>query len=294
MIDFVLHVLTLIGIFSILAISLDVTLGYTGLFNIGHAAFWGIGAYVSSILTLRYGIPFLPSFFLSGIIASISSMFLGLSVTRVKGDYLALVTLGFGVIFVDIARNLIVFTGGATGLSGIPSANIFGIVFYNQRSFVILVFLVFLFSYFFLKHLMHSPFGRVLEGIREDEISAKTLGINVIRYKIQSFMISSFFAGISGSLYAHYNTVVNPEYFTIMESFAIISMVIIGGTSSLKGAICGAAIYIALPELVSVLKLTSTDIAAFRQIVFSIIILLILIFRPQGIISRNINLRHDK
>lgn len=276
------------GIFSILAISLDVALGYAGLFNIAHAALWGIGAYTSGLLTLKWGFPFWLGLLASGIFASFFSFLIGVSVTRVKGDYLALVTLGFGVIMVDIARNWVEVTGGPRGLFGIPYANIFGLNISKPPTYSVVVLIILLFSYLLLKRIVKSPFGRVLEGIRENDVVSATLGINVNAFKIQAFMISSFFAGIAGSLYAHYLSVIDPNQFTIMESFLIISMVIIGGAGSLRGPIIGAFIFVSLPEVLRSLELTSIHIAALRQIIYAFILLLILIYRPKGIVGRNI------
>ena len=294
MIDYIFHLLTIVGIFSILAVSLDMALGYAGLFNIAHAALWGIGAYTSGLLTLRLGLPFWAGLILGGVVAAIFSFFLGISASRVKGDYLALVTLGFGVIMVDIARNWVEFTGGPRGLPGIPYAHFFGLTISNPKGFFIIVLGLLLFTYFVLKRVVRFPFGRILEGIREDEVAASTLGVNTSIYKVKAFMISSFFAGIAGSLYAHYLAFIDPNRFTIMESFLIISMVIIGGAASLKGPVIGAAIFVFLPETLRLLELTSAKIASVRQIVFSLLILFVLLFRPQGILGKKVLLRHGK
>lgn len=294
MIDYIFHLFNIIGIFSILAISLDIVLGYTGLFNIAHAALWGIGAYTSGLLTLHLGFPFWAGLLMGGIVAALFSFFLGISVSRVKGDYLALVTLGFGVIVVDVARNWVEFTGGPRGLPGIPYAHFFGLTISNPMSYFTIIFILLLFTYFVLKRVVRSPFGRVLEGIREDEVAAATLGVNTSICKIQAFIISSFFAGMAGSLYAHYLAFIDPNRFTIMESFLIISMVIIGGLASLKGPFIGAAIFILLPEALRFLELTSEKVASVRQIIFSILILLVLLYRPQGILGRAVFLRQRK
>lgn len=286
MIDYLFHLLTIIGIFSILAISLDVALGYTGLFNIAHAALWGIGAYASGLITLHLGLPFLVGLLMGGVISSVFSLLLGFSVLRVKGDYLALTTLGFGVIMVDVARNWVGFTGGPRGLPGIPYAEIFGLNITYPFVYAIFVLILLSVTYAVLKKIVQSQYGRILEGIRDDEVLASTLGINTNSYKIQVLIISSFFAGIAGSLYAHYLAFIDPNRFTIMESFLIISMVIIGGSASLKGPIIGAIIFVLLPEALRVIELTSTNIAAIRQIIYSLLLLLILIYRPQGIKGR--------
>lgn len=291
---YILHLFILFGIFSILAISLDVTLGYTGLFNIAHAALWGIGAYASGLLTLRLGLSVWAALLVSGIVTASFSFLLGLSVLRVKSDYLALVTLGCGVIVVDVARNWIELTGGPRGLYDIPYPVVFGYTISDPAEYAVIVLLLLITTYLILRRVVRSSFGRVLEGIREDEVRASVLGINTDSYKVQALMLSSFFAGISGGLYAHYLGVIDPNRFTITSSFLIISMVIIGGPASLKGPLVGAAIFVLLPEALRFLNLTSEKMAALRQIIYALLLLLILIYRPQGILGKATLVKRQK
>jgi branched-chain amino acid transport system permease protein len=283
----------MIGIFGILAISLDIALGYTGLFNIAHAALWGVGAYASGLLVLHAGLPFWSGILMGGLIAGIFSLVLGLSVSRIRGDYLALVTLGFGVIVVDVARNWVELTGGPRGLPGIPYASIFGFIIADPLSYFGVVIIILLLSYFMLYRVVRSPFGRILEGIREDELAASSLGINTNLYKLKAFMLSSFLAGVAGSLYAHYLAFIDPNRFSIMVSFEIISMVIIGGVASLRGPLLGAILFVSLPELLRILELTSVQVGALRQIIFSMLILLVVIYRPKGILGRSVLLKRQ-
>jgi len=274
--------------------SLDVALGYAGLFNIGHAALWGIGAYTSGLLTLRFGLPFGVGLLMGGTIAAIIGFLLGLSTLRVKGDYLALITLGFGVIVVDVARNWVELTGGPRGLPGIPSVHFYGLTISDPMHYFVITSIFALLTYILLRRIIQSPFGNILEGIREDEVAASTLGININYYKIQALVISSFFAGIAGSLYAHYFATIDPNRFTIMESFLMISMVIIGGAGSLYGPIVGTIFFVCLPEIIRVLRLTSTEIAALREIISAIIIILVIIYRPRGMLGRDVLVKNRK
>lgn len=210
---------------------------------------------------------------------------------RVKGDYLALVTLAFGVIFVDVSRNWVGFTGGPIGLPGIPHVRILGLVVSSPPAYCALVLVFVAMTYFLLRRVVRSPFGRTLEAVREDEVPAASLGIHVHVRKVQALVVSSFIAGIAGSLYAHYLAYIDPNRFSIMESFQIISIVIIGGAGSLTGALIGAAFFVLLPEILRLLPLTSAELAAVRQIIFALVILAVLILRPKGILGKTVLLK---
>jgi len=173
-------------------------------------------------------------------------------------------------------------------LVGVPYAKIFKLEVSSPSIYFWVVLFFVLFTYFVLSKVVKSPFGLVLEGIREDELVVSMLGINTKAYKIRAFMVSAFFAGIAGGLYAHYFGSVDPNRFSIMVSFTIISMVIIGGVASLNGALIGAMIFIVLPEIINLFKLSSSDVAAIRQILYSFLILIILIFKPKGILGRDV------
>jgi len=276
------HLLILIGIYAMLAMSLNLSLGFTGLFNIGHAAFFGIGAYASSLLMLSLHLPFGVSLLLGGLIAASAGVLLGMTILKLRGDYLAIATLGFGVIFEGLMR-ISDFTGGPRGLVGIPTPSLFGFSLDSPELYIWFVSLIAVSSYLLMRRLVRSPFGRALESIRDDEVAASTLGINTAAYKTLALGISAFFAGIAGSLYAHYLTVIDPGRFTIGESFLIISMVVIGGVASLEGAAMGALLLLILPEVLRLLPLSSVGMAALRQIFYALLILVILMERPQGI-----------
>src|SRR3989344_1546036 len=211
---YVIHLLILVGIYIILAISLNLAMGFTGLLNIGHVAFYGIGAYTSALLALNLGFPFWISLLIGGLIAALFGLLLAIPTVKLKGDYLAIATLGFAVIIENIFRNWISLTRGPLGLPGIPKPNLFGFTF-SGFSYLILVLFFLLITYLFVRYIVNSPYGRVLKSIREDELVALSLGKNVVRYKTQALIISAFFAGVAGSLYAHYITFIDPSSFTI-------------------------------------------------------------------------------
>ena len=282
---YIIHILIIIGIYVILALSLDLAIGYTGLLNIGHVAFYAVGAYTSALLALNFGTPFLISFLAGGIIAGIFSLVVAIPALKLRGDYLAVATLGLAIIGENILKNWTSLTRGPLGLPGIPKPTIFGITL-TGITYLALVIVVGVVTYYLLRYLIKTPFGRILQAIREDELVAKSLGKNVTKYKTQALLISAFFAGLAGSLYAHYITFIDPTSFSILESVLIISMIVVGGIATLKGAIIGAIILILLPEALRFLPLPSSMIGALRQIIYAVLLVVLLIKRPQGLLGK--------
>ncbi len=282
--SYIIHLLILIGIYIILSISLNLAMGFTGLLNIGHVAFYGIGAYTSALLVLNFGVPFWIGLLSGGLVASFFGLLLAIPSVKLKGDYLAIATLGFAIIIENIFRNWISLTRGPLGLPGIPKPILFGITF-SGFSYLILVGIFVLITYIFIKHITNAPFGRLLKAIREDELVVSSLGKNIIKYKIHALVISAVFAGIAGGLYAHYITYIDPSSFTILESILIISMVLVGGLASVEGSIIGAVILVLLPEPLRFLPLPSFAIGALRQMIYAGLLIYLLIKRPQGILG---------
>jgi len=283
--NYLIHLLILVGIYSILVISLNLAMGFTGLLNIGHVAFYGIGAYTSALLTLNLHFPFWIAIIISGIIASLFGLILAAPTLKLKGDYLALATLGFAIIIESIFKNWTSLTRGPLGIPGIPHPSLFGFEFSSLFSYLILVIIFVLITYFVIERLVKAPFGNILKAVREDEMVTKTLGKNTFKYKTLALVISAFFAGIAGSLYAHYITFIDPSSFSVLESILIVSMLIVGGTASNKGAILGALILILLPEPLRFLSLPSSMIGALRQMIYAVLLILLIIKRPQGILG---------
>jgi branched-chain amino acid transport system permease protein len=286
--SYLAHLVIFLGIYWILASSLDLALGYCGLFNIGHAAFYGIGAYTSALLSIHLQIPFLLSVFLGGILGALVASLLCVSVSRLHGDYLALGTLAFGVIVEGTLRNWTQLTGGSRGLVGIPTASIWGRPLASTLAYAGLVIIFAALVAFVLHRITNSQFGRIVQSIRSDEVAASALGTSVKEYKVVVLSLSAFFAGIAGGLYAHYLGSLDPGRFTITESFLIISMVIIGGITSLRGALLGTALFLLIPEILRLVELSSAKLAAIREIIFASSLLIVLIIRPQGIIGKRI------
>src|SRR6056297_637440 len=280
-----IHLAILVGIYLILALSLQLALGYTGLINLGHIAFFAIGAYVSALLTLN-GIPFIIAIILAGIISAFFGFLLSIPTNKLKGDYLALATLAFTFVVYAITLNWTSLTRGPLGLPGIPKPSILGLSFSSNLSFLILTLIIFLAVYFIIKRIIDSPFGKVLEATRDNELATKVLGKNTFKIKSIALGTSAFFAGIEGSLYAHYITYIDPSSFTIMQLIPILCIVIIGGLASLRGTIIATIILILLPEPLRFIGFPSSIVGPMRQIIYALILLIILIHRPKGFFGK--------
>jgi branched-chain amino acid transport system permease protein len=282
---YLIHLLILICIYLILAISLQFSVGFTGLLNLGHIAFYAIGAYASALLALN-GFPFWFCFLSAGTLAMIFGFLLSLPTNKLKGDYLALATMGFSFVVYAVLLNWTSLTRGPLGLPGIPKPKIFGLSFSDNLSYLILVAIIALISYLIIKRITISPFGKVLEAIRDNELVVRVLGKNTFKMKSLALMISSFFAGIAGSLYAHYITFIDPSSFTLLQLIPVLSIVIIGGLASLEGTILATIILVLLPEPLRFIGFPSSIVGPARQILYAFLLLLILIYKPKGFYGR--------
>ncbi|MCB0405341.1 MAG: branched-chain amino acid ABC transporter permease [Bdellovibrionales bacterium] len=265
------------GIGIILGLSLNLVNGCAGQFSLGHAGFMAVGAYVSAYLTTVL-MPF-GAFFQSdlgvgtavvagGLAAGLSGYVVGLPSLRLRGDYLAIVTLGFGEIIRIVFLNISA-VGGPRGLPGIPLAsNFFWVYLWAIVTFAIIY------------RLIHSSAGRAILSIREDEISSQSMGVDVSHYKVVAFVISAFFAGVAGGLFAHYQGFIDPNTFNFNRSVEVVIMVVIGGMGSLSGAVIGAVLVTMLPELLRFF-------AEYRMVIFSGLLVLVMLLRPMGIFGRH-------
>lgn len=263
-------------LYSIVSMSNMLIIGYGGMMNLGQAAFYGVGAYATALLKLHFDLPFFVCFLLSGIIAAIFGFLISVPCLRVRADFLGLITLAFLQLFVSIAQNWISLTRGPMGLKNVPPAALFGFKFNTQIRFFYLALFITILSYIIMKRITLSPAGRAVQSIRDDEIGARSVGINVNYYKIFIFTIGAFFAGITGSLYVSYVGYVGSSTFTLETSFLLMEMNIVGGLGSLSGAIFGAAFFTIMPEIIR-------PLAAYRVGVGGLLMLLVVLFRPQGV-----------
>jgi len=282
---YLIHILILICIYLILALSLQISVGYSGMLNLGHIAFYGVGAYTSTLLALA-GTPFLLCLLAAGLVSAVVGFLLSLPTDKIKGDYLALITVGFSYIVYSLMLNLDGVTRGPLGIPGIPRPEIFGFKFDSNTSFLILSVVVTTLTYLAIKRIVDSPFGKLLEAVRDDEFGAKILGKNTFKAKSFSLIIASLFAGFAGSLYAHYITFIDPSSFSLMQIIPIISIVIVGGLTSLPGTVVATFVLVLIPEALRFVGLPSSILGPMRQIISSVILLVILIYKPKGFWGR--------
>jgi branched-chain amino acid transport system permease protein len=282
---YLIHLAIIVGIYLIIAIALQLSIGFTGQFNLGIIAFFAIGAYTSALLTLN-GFPFWIGIIMAGVMAMLSGFLLAVPTNKLKGDYLALATLGFSFVIYAILLNWVELTRGPLGLPGIPKPELFGFIFKDNLLFLILTLVIAVISYLVIKRITDSEFGKVLEAVRDDELMAKTLGKNTERMKMYSLGICAFFAGIAGSLYASYITFIDPSSFTFLQIIPLLLIVVIGGLASLKGTAIATIIIILLPEPLRFIGFPSSMIGPMRQIIYAIILLIILIYLPKGLMGK--------
>jgi len=283
--DYLLHILILINIYIILVVSLDLIAGYTGLLSIAHAAFYGIGAYATALLSIHFQTNFLFNMVFGIVGAAVLGVIIAFPSLRIHDDYFVIATFGFQMIVYSVLNNWVELTRGPLGIPGIPVASLFGFNIDNHWKFLILSSIFSTLVYLFVRKLVNSPYGRVLKAIREDEVFAESLGKNVNSYKIQVFIIGGALASVAGNLYAHYVTFIDPTSFTILESILVISMVIIGGAGSLRGPVMGAVVLVVLPEALRFVGLPSSVAANLRQIFYGSLLVLMMLYRPQGLIG---------
>lgn len=284
--EYLLHILIISGIYIILTLSLNLILGYTGLPALGHIAFACVGAYTSSLLALNFGVSPWIGLLIGACLASLLGLIIGFPSMRLKGDYLALATFGFGVIVYSVSKNWVDLTRGPMGLPGIPKFIVFGFELQPVWAYLILVTAFVAVTAFIINRIVNSPFGRILRSIRDDEVASLSIGTNINKYKLTVFVIGAFFAGIAGSLYAHYITFIDPSSFTVMESIAVLLMVVFGGMGNIKGSFIGALILVIFPEMLRFLGMPSSIAAPLRQMIYGLLLIILMIKRPQGIIGQ--------
>jgi branched-chain amino acid transport system permease protein len=275
---YILHLAVLAGIYVILTVSLNLIVGYAGQVSLGHAAFFGIGAYASALVALNWHFPFPLAALSAMLVAGGCGMALGLPTLRLKEDYLAIVTLGFGVIIDMVFLNLEI-TGGPDGLPGIPSPTFFGLKFGSAGRYLIIVVVAVALVLLVTWRLVDSYHGRALRAIRDHEVTAQVMGINTPAYKVVIFTLAAALAGLAGSLYAHYITFINPESFGLHTSILILAMVVLGGMGSIPGSVVGAVILTALPELLR-------EFQSYQDLLYGALLVGLLILRPEGLLGR--------
>jgi branched-chain amino acid transport system permease protein len=283
--EYLLHILILVGIYIILSSSLNLIAGYTGILSIAHAAFYGVGAYVAALMALKLNSPFLVNITCGVLLAGLLGVLVGVPSLRIRDDYFVIATFAFQVITFNVLNNWVSFTSGPMGLPGIPQPEIFGFQFDSHLKFLFLVVGFGIIVFLVTRRIVESPFGRVLKAIRDDEVFALAAGKNVAAFKVLVFVIGAGMAAVAGALYATYITFIDPTSFTVMESIFIISIVIIGGAGSLWGSVLGAAVLVILPEALRFIGLPSSIAANVRQIIYGALLVIFMMWRPQGFLG---------
>lgn len=286
-----------IGYLAIAALGLNILVGFTGQISIGHAAFFGFGAFTSAYLSTRFPIPVFFSIPLAGVVTAIVGLVFGLPAARLKGLYLAIATLAAQYILLDFFSRAEWFTGGVVPASAKPFS-LFGYTIRGDRNYFYVVLAYLVICYILVTNLMRTRDGRALIAVRDHYLSAEMMGINLTKYRTLSFGLAAFFAGIGGALYAHYQEVVSNEGFGIERSIVFLAMIIIGGAGSVSGTLMGTAFMVLLPEAMEWLSAVTrgsfvdhmlslkNNIAFLREIAIGMVIVLFLIFEPDGLAHR--------
>jgi len=259
-------ILTSLCINIILAVSLNLINGFTGQLSLGHAGFMAIGAYVSVVMTMRLDQPFMVGLICACLMAAFAGFIIGVPTLRLKGDYLAIATLGFGEIIRVVLQN-INYVGGPSGILGISKLTTWPWLFIGTLLTLVVI-----------VNLINSSYGRAIISVREDEIAAELMGINTTKYKVLAFVVGAMFAGLAGALYAHYFYIIKPDTFNFLKSFDILVMVVLGGLGSTTGAVI-AAIFI------TTLTAALQPFPAIRMILYALILIIVMIYRPQGLMG---------
>lgn len=281
---YAIHLITIANIYIVLAVSLDVLVGFTGLISLAHAAFFAIGAYSTAILAGNLG-PI--GAIAAGILAaSVISILAALPSLRVRGTYLLIVTIALEIVITVVLLNWSELTGGPGGIARIPALEILGQPL-RGASFAVVTSVVAILAFGLCWRLMRSPFGALLQAIRDDEVGCMMLGKNVALTKMSVFAFAGSLAAIAGSLYAHHTSYVDPSGFDITVSISILLMVMLGGAGTLYGPVIGAIALTLLPELLRFMPFPSGVAAASRQLVFGLLLVVLIFFRPQGLLGRS-------
>jgi branched-chain amino acid transport system permease protein len=292
--------LTLILIYVMLGVGLNITVGLAGLLDLGYVAFYAIGAYAYALLAEYFGLSFWLCLPLAGLLAAGAGFLLGLPILRLRGDYLAIVTLGFGQIVRIVLINWQSLTGGPNGITGIPRPSFFGLPFatgaaggvtfhtffglsYSPNHRIYFLYYVILalvvLAAWFTQRIRKLPLGRAWEALREDEIACRSLGLNPTTIKLSAFALGASFAGLAGSFFATRQGFISPESFTFLESAIILAIVVLGGMGSLVGIVLAAILLVGLPEWIR-------DLEQYRMLVFGGAMVLIMLWRPQGLLAQ--------
>lgn len=285
MVAYAANMMVLLGIAIILASSLNLMVGYAGIFSITHAVFYGVGAYAAAHVALAYTDAFIPATLAAMLAGGLVSFILALPVLRVREEYFVVASIGFQIVASTIFVSWRGVTGGMGGLAGIPPARLLGWQLTTPIDYLILTALCVAFVLAIIAALVHSPFGRALRAFRDDEVAAIALGKSPLALRVAATTVSGALAAIAGSIYAFYISFVNPESFTLDYSVLLLAMVIIGGAGTMAGPVIGAIFITLFPALLTFLDIPSRIIGSMQQIIYGAAIVILMVFWPDGIAS---------
>ena len=280
--EYLLHLLILVGIYIMLAQSLSLSAGFGGMISLAHAGFYGVGAYTAALLAVKCQMPFLVSLPVAMVLSGVLALVVAAIALRTVDDYFVICTLGIQVVVFSLMNNWMDLTRGPLGIPGIPGIRLLGVAVESKPAFLLLVFILVTLIFFVIKKLTDSSFGRTLRALSEDEIFTKSLGKNVYLTKLTAFTLGAMFAAVPGTLYAHYISYIDPTSFTLDESILILSIVILGGMRNLWGSVFAAAFLVLLPEALRFVGMPSSIAANMRQIIYGGILVLMMFRYSKG------------
>jgi len=273
-----LDVLNMVGMYAILALSLNIILGHAGMFHMGHAAFFAVGAYTTAVLNTTYGWPIMYTMPVAGLLAGLFALAVAAPIIHLRGDYLLVVTIGIvEIVRIALVNDVFGLTGGSNGIVGIARPVLFGLRLTRPHHFFYLIWGFAAISLILFHWLEHSRFGRALKYIREDAIAAESMGVNTALYKLLAFVIGAVWAGFVGTVYASQMRTISPGSFNFWESVVLFTIVILGGSGNQKGVLLGSFLVVGLPELFRGLQNS-------RMLFFGAALVIMMIFRPQGLL----------
>ena len=283
--SYVLHIFVIIEIYALVALALNIQLGYAGLVSVCQAAFFGIGAYSAALISLRLGVPFPLDVIAACVVATLIALCVAIPSLRTREEHFVVATLAFQLVISSILCNCVSWTGGPMGLPGIHRPSLFGWQVDSPFEFATLGIVICGMAFTLVAAINHSPYGRMLRCIREDEVFAQSNGKHVETARVMVFVLTALLAAFAGGLYAHYITFIDPTSFTLMESVFIMSIVVIGGAGSLWGPVLGALVLVSLPEMLRFVGIPSPTAANIRQILYGLALVACMLWRPQGLIG---------
>lgn len=287
--EYVFHIVIMLNIYIMLVLSANLTIGVANLLTMCQAAFYGIGAYIGTYFLMQFNLPFIVIAVLVMGFTGVFSFLISYASVRLKDDYFIIATMGFQLIVYTILYNWTDVTRGPYGIPGIPSIKLLGIYEISGiYGYLILSLILMIVTVLLFRHLVDSPFGRVLNAVRANEMSAQAMGRNTVKFKAWAFFLSAAFTGLAGVIYASYVSYIDPTSFTLDESIFIISALFIGGIGNTRGPILGAAFVVLLPELLRFVGLPDSVAANLRQIIYGLALVLVMYFRPQGIWGKTV------